>query len=39
MSCFIYTDLIDSLLDPTFVDPGLTMIHLGTYGSWCNLID
>jgi len=32
MSYFIYTDLIRSLLDPRFVDPGSTLIHVGAYG-------
>jgi len=27
MSYFIYTDLINSLLDPSLVDPGLNLIH------------
>jgi len=29
MSCFIYTDLISSLLDPKLVNPGSTLIHVG----------
>jgi len=29
MSYFIYTDLIGSLLEPKFVDPGSTLIHVG----------
>jgi len=27
MSCFIYIDLISSLLDPKVVDPGSTLVH------------
>jgi len=31
MSCLIYTDLISSLLDPTIVNPGLSLIYIGAY--------
>jgi len=32
------TDLISSLLDPRLVDPGLTLIYVGAYGSMgCHL--
>jgi len=31
MSYFIYTDLITSLLDPSLVDPGSTLIHVGAH--------
>jgi len=31
MSYFIYTDLISSLLDPRPVDPGSTLIYVGSY--------
>jgi len=31
MPYFIYTDLISNLLDPRLVDPGSTLIHVGTY--------
>jgi len=31
MLYFIYTDLISSLLDPRFVDPGSILIHVGAY--------
>jgi len=27
----IYADLIGNLLDPRFVDPGSTLIHIGAY--------
>jgi len=33
MSYFIYIDLISSLLDPKFVDPGSILIHIGAYYS------
>jgi len=33
MSCFIYTDLISSLLDLRLVDPGSILIYVGAYGS------
>jgi len=29
---FIYIDLISSLLDPKFVDPGSTLIRVSAYG-------
>jgi len=32
MSYFIYTDLISSLIDSRLVDPGSTLIYVGTYG-------
>jgi len=32
MLYFISTDLISSLLDPRFVDPRSTLIHVGAYG-------
>jgi len=32
MSYFIYTDLINSLLDLKLVDPGSTLINVGAYG-------
>jgi len=32
MSCFTYTDLISSLLDPKLVDPGSTLIHVDANG-------
>jgi len=38
MSYFIFTDLIRSLLDPRFVDPGSTLIYVGTYDHQCWLI-
>jgi len=28
LSCFIYADLISSLLDPKLVDPRSTLVHL-----------
>jgi len=31
MSYFIYSDLISSLFDPRLVDPGSTLIYVGTY--------
>jgi len=33
MSCFIYADLISTLLDPKLADPRSTLIHVGTYDS------
>jgi len=33
MSYFNYTDLLSSLLDPTLVDPGSTLIYVGAYDS------
>jgi len=45
MSYFIYTDLIDSLLDPRLVDPGSALIHVGAYvevvdpgSTWTTLV-
>jgi len=36
MSYFIYTDyLIRSLFDSKLIDPGSTMIYVGTYGPLC----
>jgi len=32
VSYFTHTNLISSLLDPKFVVPGSTLIHVGTYG-------
>jgi len=32
MSYFIYTDFINSLLDPKLVDPGSALIRAGKYG-------
>jgi len=33
MLYFIYTDLISSLYDPRLVNPGSSLIHVGTFHS------